>query len=164
MIPSLARILFATALSERSDMTLRQVLGLAAATGAEVRILHVVEPLSEDARLTLMSAVQDDAVRQAALSQRLGTARQRLDQQLARFWSSLGPGTQQFRESVTAVEVVEGFPAEMILRKAAAHACDRIVLGAHERAITHTFLGSIAKGVLRHARIATLVVPFRSEA
>jgi hypothetical protein len=42
MIPKVSRILFATALSDRSFYTFRHVVGLAAATGAEIRVLHVL--------------------------------------------------------------------------------------------------------------------------
>ena len=37
--------------------------------------------------------------------------------------------------------------------------CDLIVIGSHEHGVSHTFLGSIAKRVLRRTRIPALVVP-----
>lgn len=164
MSSSITRILFATALSERSAATLRYVVGLAAATGAEIRILHVLEQMSEDARIALLAFMQDEKTRDAALSQRLAMTRQSLGERQERFWSGLDPETREVRDQVVAVEVIEGFPAEVILHEAERHGCDLIVLGAHEHALSHTFLGNVAKRVLRRARVPTLVVPYREPA
>lgn len=164
MTPSITRILFATALSERSATTLRHVVGLAAATGAEIRILHVLEQMSEDARITIMAFMQDDKARRAAMSQRLDLTRSNLAERQDRFWSGLDPEARKTRGQVTAVDVIEGFPAEVILREATRHDCDLIVLGAHEQALSHTFLGNVAKRVLRRAAIPTLIVPYREGA
>ena len=163
MPPTITRILFATALSERSAWTLRHVIALSAATGAEIRILHVIEALSEDARVTLLAFIQDDVQRTAALSQRLELTRQHLAERQERFWSSLPPEEQKIRDRVVATDVVEGFPAEVILNEATRHHCDLIVLGAHERAITHRFLGDTANRVLRHSAIPTLIVPYHPQ-
>ena len=55
--------------------------------------------------------------------------------------------------------VCESYPAEEILKTASKHDCDLIVMGSHERGMTHTFLGSVAKSVLRRSRVPTLIVP-----
>ena len=57
------------------------------------------------------------------------------------------------------IEVREGYPAEEILRQVEKHKCDAVVMGAHEKGISHTFLGSVAKSVLRRCRKPTFVVP-----
>lgn len=160
MIPSTTRILFATALSERSSWTFRHVIGIAAATGAEIRVLHVIEQMSEDARLALMAFMQDEKARDAALSKRLELTRRSLAERQDRFWSSLAPEERGIRDRVVATEVIEGFPAEVILNEAARHGCDLVVLGAHEQALSHTFLGNVAKRVLRRAAVPTLIVPY----
>jgi nucleotide-binding universal stress UspA family protein len=134
----------------------RHVIGIAAAIGTEIRILHVLEALSEDAQLALLAFVQGETARDAALSQRLELTRRSLAERQDRFWSGLEPEARKIRDQVVATEVIEGFPAEAILREAAWHGCDLIVLGAHEQALSHAFLGNIAKRVLRRATVPTL--------
>jgi nucleotide-binding universal stress UspA family protein len=163
-IPTIRRILFATALSERSAHTLRHVVGLSAATGAEIRVLHVLERMSEDARISLMAFVQDRAARDAALSQRLELTQRNLAERQDRFWQGLDPEMRKLRERVVAAEVIEGFAPEVILEEARRHGCDLIVLGSHEHGLSHAFLGDIAKRVLRRAPIPTLVVPHLGDA
>ena len=164
MPSNVTRILFATALSDRSASTLRHVVGLAGTTGAEIRILHVMETLSEDARITLMSFLQDETARRSALRDRREMTRRNLAERQDRFWKSLDPEARKVRDQVRAVDVIEGFPAEVILNEATRHGCDLIVLGAHEQALSHTFLGNVAKRVLRRATVPTLIVPYRDEA
>jgi nucleotide-binding universal stress UspA family protein/ketosteroid isomerase-like protein len=137
----------------------RHVIGIAAAIGTEIRILHVLEALSEDAQLALLAFVQDETARDAALSQRLELTRRSLAERQDRFWSGLEPEARKIRDQVVATEVIEGFPAEAILREAARHGCDLIVLGAHEQALSRTFLSNIAKRVLRRATVPTLICP-----
>ena len=159
MLPAIKRILFATDLSENAAHAFTYAVSLAAASKAEVHVLHVVESLSDDARLTLMMFVQDEATRKNALDRRRDMARESLEQRQDRFWSSLGEDQRALRAHVTELEVVEGFPAEEILRRADRGHFDMIVLGAHQHGMSHSFLGNTAKRVMRRARIPTLVVP-----
>lgn len=159
MIPSISRLLFTTDLSMNSTNALRQVIGLARSTGAEMHILHVCEALSADAEVTLQLFVQDADARQDALTRRSDFVRARLAQRQEEFWSSLAEEDRAVRAQVVATDVIEGFPAEVILREAVKRKCDLIVLGAHEHALSHSFLGSVAKRVLRRATIPTLIIP-----
>jgi nucleotide-binding universal stress UspA family protein len=64
-------------------------------------------------------------------------------------------------ERVEAIELCEGFPPDVILRKADEFNCDLIVMGTHSKGvITNTFLGSTAKRVLRRTRKPVFIVPF----
>jgi nucleotide-binding universal stress UspA family protein len=154
------RILVPTALTRNCFFALRHAVRLATDVGAEIRVVHVIEPLSEDARITLMSFIQDATTRGAAIDRRRQMISETLRDRLAAFWDGLPEDQRAARERTTA-EVVEGFPAEAILQEARAKACDLIVLGAHEQGVTHTFLGSVAKRVLRRAETPTLIVPNR---
>lgn len=63
-------------------------------------------------------------------------------------------------EKVISVEVCEGFPPEVILRKADELGCDTIVLGTHGKGIiANTFLGSTSKRVLRRTRKPVFIIP-----
>ena len=63
-------------------------------------------------------------------------------------------------ERVESIELSEGFPAEVILRKADELKCDAIVMGTHGKGpIRHAFLGSISKRVLRRTRKPVFIIP-----
>lgn len=157
-------ILFATDLSQNSTYALRHAASLAQATGAEIHVLHVAEPLSDDARVALEMFVLNEASRKQALEKRGEMLRNLLAERQERFWGAMEGEDAKIRAQVTSIEIVEGYPAEAILRRAKDLNCDLIVMGAHDHGITHTFLGSVAKRVLRRAAIPTLIVPFRDDA
>jgi len=161
MSPTLKRILFATDLSVNSGYALEHAAAMASATGARLNLLHVVEPMSDEARITIQMFVQDEKDRRAALVSRTEYAKVILKERMKQFWDSFPDGEAgKIQAQLDTSEVLEGHPAEMILRKAKDLDCDLIVLGAHNHGVTQTFLGSVAKRVLRRARIPTLVVPY----
>lgn len=163
MTSSISRILFTTDLSVNSTYALHRAVELARVTQARINVLHVVEPMSDDARITLRLFIQDEAARNNALVTRKQNIEQELAERQERFWSALPEETRIVRQQVDKVEVVEGHPAEVILRRSGELDCDLIVLGAHSHGFSQTFLGSTAKRILRRAVIPTLVVPYRPE-
>ena len=56
-------------------------------------------------------------------------------------------------------EVLSGDIAEEILAYVSKASVDMIIMGTHERGLSHTFLGSVAKSVLRRSHVPSLVVP-----
>lgn len=162
MKPSITNILFATDMSENSAYALRHAASLTQITGAQLHILHVSEVLSDEARVTIQMFIQDKDERHKALTGRLSVAKKTLAERQKNFWDGLPGEDQGIRDQITSVEVIEGHPAEAILRRAADLKCDLIVLGAHDHGFTHTFLGTVAKRVLRRASVPTLVVPFKA--
>lgn len=160
MQPRLTRILFATALSDASCHALCHAAQLARASGARIHVLHVQEPLSHDARITLEMFLLNEGSRRDATERRAALAARVLEERQAAFWSEMETRDPAARQLVTATEVVEGHPAEAILSRAEALRADMIVMGAHEHhGLSQTFLGTTAKRVLRRARIPTLIVP-----
>ncbi len=161
MIPSIERILFATDLSQNSVNAMHHLVGLAKVTGAKVRVLNVCPPMSDDTKLTLMAFVQSDEARNAAINRRVELAKEALSERQETFWSGAPEEYQSVRDQIESIDVLEGFPAEVIMRQAEKHGCDLILLGAHEHGFSQTFLGTVAKRVLRRTNIPTLIVPYR---
>lgn len=63
-----------------------------------------------------------------------------------------------------SIEVCEGYPAEKILSKAQEYNCDEIIMGTHSKGIiANTFLGSVAKRVLRRTRKPVFIIPLPKE-
>ncbi len=75
------------------------------------------------------------------------------------FWRLQDEEDREVKRQMVSVEVCEGYPAEEILKKVAEIKVDLIVMGAHEKGLIHTFLGSVAKSVLRRSRVPIVVVP-----
>ncbi len=160
MTPEMKHILFTTDLSENSTFALRHAAAMVKSTGAKLHVLHVLEPLSDDARVTMQMFIQDKAARQEAIDKRFAEVKERLKERQKKFWASMPPEDRDIQDNIASIEVIEGYPAEVILRRSKELSCDLIVLGAHDHGFSHTFLGTVAKRVLRRATIPTLVVPY----
>jgi nucleotide-binding universal stress UspA family protein len=125
---------------------------------AEIVILHVVEKVSPDAQLVLL-AYLDKKDRVKVAEERVTKAIDRIRKRLEVFCQKeLGIENVLPPERIV-VDVKEGYPAEEILRQVEKRNCDAVVMGAHEKGLRHTFLGSVAKSVLRRCRKPTFVVP-----
>ena len=152
-------LLYATDLSQNSSSAFSYAAYVAKLTGADIHMLHVLEKLSDDANFTLQTYILDDAQRHNILDKRVEKARALLDERQDAFWSAQSEDDQKIRKQIKSVTICESYPAEEILVSAKKHDCDLIVMGTHERGISHTFLGSVAKSVMRRSHIPTLVVP-----
>ena len=163
MTSLVTHILFATDLSRNSSYALCHAVDLMQTTGAHLHILHAVEPMSDDARITLQMYIQDKSAQTHAINDRAEFVKAELAERQNNFWAAVPAEQQKIRDHIESIEVIEGHPAEVILRRSKELGCDLIVLGAHDHGFSHTFLGSVAKRVLRRATIPTLVVPYRSD-
>ncbi len=152
-------ILYSTDLSPNSPIAFSHAVELAKLTGADLHILHVLERLSDDAAFAIQVYVQDDKKRHDMLDLRIERARKLLDERQDAFWSAQSKEDQKVRAQIKSIAVRESYPAEEILNASKTHHCDLIVMGSHERGMSHTFLGSVAKSVLRRSHIPTLIVP-----
>lgn len=152
-------VLYSTDLSQNSSIAFGYAAHLAKLTGADLHLLHVVQPLSDDAVFTLQTYLMEDDKRHEILETRVEKARDRLDERQEAFWAQQSSEDRKVRDQIKSVTVCESHPAEEILKTAKVRNCDLIVMGSHERGITHTFLGSVAKSVLRRSHVPTLIVP-----
>jgi nucleotide-binding universal stress UspA family protein len=152
-------LLYSTDLSQNSHIAFGYAAYLAKLTGANIHLLHVLESMSDDAMLALQAYVQDEQKRREIIGNRVENARARLEERQETFWSAQSAADRKVREQIKSVTVCEAYPAEEILNTAQARKCDLIVMGSHERGMSHTFLGSVAKSVLRRSHVPTLIVP-----
>jgi len=159
MLPEMRKILYSTDLSKGSTAAFEQATYLAKKTGAEIHILHVVEKLSTDAKITFQTYVMDSKSRHDILKERVHHAEEKMKQRQDRFWSELHKDDAAVREQIKSIKVVEAYPAETIIKHSKDIEADMIVMGTHEKGIMHTFLGSVAKNVLNRSRIPVLIVP-----
>lgn len=156
---NIKNLLYSTDLSQNTSIAFGYAAYLAKLTGADIHLLHVLEKLSDDAAFALHTYLMDDKKRHEVIDLRVEKARERLDQRQEAFWSAQSAEDQKIRGQIKSVTVCESYPAEEILKTAKAKKCDLIVMGSHERGMSHTFLGSVAKSVLRRSHVPTLIVP-----
>ncbi|MBY6189197.1 universal stress protein [Microbulbifer agarilyticus] len=134
-------ILVGLDLSDESSQVLTRAQQIAACTGAQLTLAHIIEPLTfaygGDIPMDL-SEVQEQLQNQA--KEQLGKSAQEL-------------GIPQDRQ-----HVVLGQPATEIHRLAEESGCDLIVIGSHGRHGLALLLGSTANGVLHGAGCDVLAV------
>ncbi len=159
MLPVINDILFATDLSDNANNALRHAMSMAQAHNAQVHVLHVTEPLTQDAIVTMRMFIQDDASRKKAIQDRHASVKEMLKSNQQDFVKSLKGDEKEAYASVVSVELVDGHPAEAILQRAKELNCGLIVMGTHEHGTGHTFIGTVVKRVLRRSTVPTLVVP-----
>ena len=143
---ALKSVLVATDFSDTSDVALRYGKALAAAFGASLHVLHVVQepfaqPWAVEAYGFSLTALQDEWLREA---------KARIEQTLT------AEERTQYRASLITIM---GHPVVEILKYADDHALDLIVIGTHGRGpLGHMVMGSVAERVVRKARCPVLTV------
>lgn len=135
------KLLIAVDLSEDSPEVAERARGLAQGSGAELHVIHVIEPLSfaygGDIPMDF-SGIQDEIHQQAT-------------QQLAKFGETWQiPADRQY--------IVLGRPEVEIHEKADEIGADLIVVGSHGRYGLALLMGSTANGVLHGASCDVLAV------
>jgi nucleotide-binding universal stress UspA family protein len=137
------RILVAADLSYAAQPTLEAAFRLARAVGADVRVLHVIEPLPVLAEMPLVFD-QEGFYREA-------------EQRFARHLELLLAGSPA--EAVTR----QGFATETIAREAQDWQADLVALGSHGKGwMDRLLLGSTTERLLDQLPASLLVVPVRA--
>lgn len=131
------KILFSTDFSTCSDAALHMATSLARDSGGRLLIVHVEEP---------------------PMVYGYGAA----------YYGALDPGVEQQREMLERLvpddpqvpyehRLIQGAPADAIVRLANEESVDLIVMGTHGRTgITRVLMGSVAEDVVRHAQCSVL--------
>jgi len=159
MLPKINKILYATDLSANSAYALRYAVNSAIRHDARIIILHVFEMISTTNRFAL-DLYFDGDIRKKKYYEKVAETIDRIQKRLKIFCEKEFNGDTQYADRVESIDVCEGFPAEEILKKADQFSCDEIVMGTHGKGfITHAFLGSTAKRVLRRTRKPVLIIP-----
>ena len=125
---------------------------------AEIIILHVIEGTSEDA-VKALELYLDKHYLKETLEKREDHAVERIKNRLKIFCDKELADDPEFAKKIGSIEAYRGYPEEEILKKAETLNCDAIIMGAHEKGITHTFLGTVAKRVLRRSRKPVFIIP-----
>ena len=159
MIPKIQKILYATDLSPNSKYAFRYAINSAIRHDARIVILHVIESVST-AVYAQMGFFAGDEQAAKIFGKRADDALEQVRKRLKAFCEKELADDPKAADRVQSIEICEGFPAEEILEKANELDCDVIVMGTHSKGvIANTFLGSIAKRVLRRTRKPVFIIP-----
>jgi nucleotide-binding universal stress UspA family protein len=165
MIPKIRRILYATDLSAGSIYAFRYAVNSAEHHDAKIVMLHVLEKLSSTAKAIIANTLYEEQAKKLA-DEKLAGAKNLIVEGLKNFRDKELQDNPEAIKRVESIEVVEGYPAEEILKKADELNCDIVIMGTHGKGIiSHTFLGSVAERVLRRIRKPVFIIPLpRGEA
>ena len=163
MIPEIKRILYTTDRSDNSAYAFRYAISSALKHGAGIIILHVFELITTTNRKVLDLYLDED-LRKKIFNERVSDTIGRIRKRLKIFCDKEFNGDPKYADKVESIEVCEGFPPDMILRKADELNCDVIVMGTHGKGIIrNTFLGSSSIRVLRRTRKPVFIIPLPRE-
>lgn len=163
MIPEIKKILYATDLSKNSAYALQYAMKSSNKHSAEIIILHVLEDLNPTARVILSSHTGQDYLLEK-FEKRVADVKDRINKRLKVFYDKVRSEEPEFVDAEVSVIICEGYPEEQIPQKADELNCGVIVMGTHGKGfISQTFLGSVAKRVLRRTRKPVLIIPLPKE-
>jgi nucleotide-binding universal stress UspA family protein len=142
------RILAPVDFSGASEAALRWAIDLAARTGAELHVLHVVPGSVADGE----EVVEDLSEEDRAFYRRLW---EEADEELTALLDRVSTGEVRAKRVLS-----RGVPARVALDYAEKEEADLLVMGTHGRSgLRRLFLGSVAEEVLRRTRVPVLIVP-----
>jgi nucleotide-binding universal stress UspA family protein len=163
MIPKINKILYATDLSKNSAYALGYAVNSAKRNDAEMIILHVMEVISANTYIFMPGHTGQEFI-MGKKQERVDHAKERLKERLNIYYDKVRAEDPEFAETKVSIEICIGYPAEEILKTADKLDCDVIFMGTHGKGfVTQTFLGSIAKKVLRRSRKPIFIIPLPKE-
>jgi len=164
MIPKMKKILYATDLSKNSAYALSYAVNSAKRNDAEIVILHVIEVIGTNTYIFMPDHTGQEFVIEKE-KERVAHAEDRIKKRLKVFYDKVRAEDPEFSETKFSIEIRIGYPAEEILKTADRLNCDIIFMGTHGKGIvSQTFLGSMAKKVLRRTRKPVVIIPLPKEA
>jgi len=157
-MPEIKNILYATDLSKNSAFAFQYATDMAEKYDAVLHILHVFEKITPSVKAMVDMYLTDEQME--AIAKRGEKTTEMIIERLNVFCDRVRADDPSCAFRVATIDAVEGFPAEMILKKAEELQCDAIVMGTHGKGfIEHAFLGSVAEKVLRRSRRPVLSIP-----
>ena len=161
-MPEIKNILYATDLSKNSAFAFQYATDMAELHDAVIHIVHVFEKIPPSTKAMVdMYLTEEQKVKIAGRSDE---TTEMIIKRLNVFCDLVKSDDPSCVFRVASIDVVEGFPADAILKRADALECDVIVMGTHGKGfISHAFLGSIAEKVLRRSTRPVMIIPLPKE-
>ncbi len=159
MIAKIKKILYATDLSTNSAYAMRHALNSAQNHDASIIILHVIEKLP-NAMKNIIALHMPPEIMDNLYQQSVDLIIKQIEKRAEVFRQKVLGDDPEPQKRIKSVEVCEGDPAELILKKADELGCDIIIMGSHGKGIVQgTFLGSTTRKVIRGSQIPVCIIP-----
>ncbi len=158
MLPKIETILYATGLGPGAPYIFRYALALARQHKAKIVAVHGMEPLSTFGKSLVEQYVSHDSSEQMH-SKAQESMQAKLQARMEKMCIDECEHVQQCDNPVTAIHVLEGYPAQVIIKVANDISADLIVIGAQSHGkVSEIMMGSTARKVLHKATQPVLVV------
>ena len=158
MVPVISKILYATDLSPNSAHALNHAVNMAMCFNAKIVALHVIE--EDPVNIAMLEGYISQTQLDEFTGERETKSKARMKNRFSVLCEKNYEDSEACLQALDHIEVCKGFPAEEILAKADEFACDLIVMGTHGKGfLRQTFLGSVAKRVLRRSRKPVYIIP-----
>lgn len=152
-------ILYATDLGLYSPYVLQHALSLARSFGAQLHVVHAVEPLSLFAESVLQTYVEETRLRELrekGMQVVLESIRQRVLESFREEMQDAG----QDMQLIASLQVVQGDPPQVILDEANRLGVELVVVGSHSHGTAWDApLGRTALCLLQLAEVPVYLVP-----
>ena len=157
LLPDIKKILYCTRIGPNSAYIYRHAMALAEKFDASITVLHVLETLTKGQEALINGYIGPGSIHDVVEHEE-HDALPRIKQHLKGFCSRLGD-ENSCCQRVEKILIVEGNPAEEIVKQSIVMGADVIVIGAHaQSSIMEALLGSTTQKVIRKSAIPVYVV------
>ena len=152
-------ILYATDLGVYAPVVMQHALGLARSFGADLFVVHVVEPMGLFAESVLQSYLDEQALNELhrqGMHTMLSSIELRVLENLREELAGWEPELALIR----SVKVIQGEPSQVILEQSQKLCVDLLILGSHAQPTGgESHLGRTATRVIELAQVPVYLVP-----
>ena len=158
MLPTIKTILYTTGLGPSAPYVFRYALSLARQHQARIVAVHGMEPLSTFGQSLVEQYISHDQSEEMHQQARL-SVKDRLRERIARLCAMECESQSDCKNLVDGIHIVEGQPAQVILKEATACNADLIIMGSHRHTVLgDAMLGTTTSKVLHSATQPVMVV------
>lgn len=158
MLPKIETILYTTDLRHDTSYVFRYALALARQHQAKIFAVHAMEPLPLFGQKLVEQYISHDTSEEKHSKARENVKVQ-LKMQMEELCTKECNNSPSCENVVSSIQIVEGYPSQVIVDTANAISADLIVMGEHYQNIVHkVVMGSTTRKVLHSADQPVLVV------
>jgi nucleotide-binding universal stress UspA family protein len=159
MLPKIQKILYATDLSDNSKRAFGYAASTAQSFGAQMIVLHVVEPINPNTYMQISSMLGEaewvnlQMGRDSQLTEEIMT-------RLKQFCLDLQTDFRSFPLEEDQILIRKGLPVDEIISMAAEQSVDLIIMGTHGYGLVKdALMGGTVRRIVRRSTIPVMVVP-----
>jgi nucleotide-binding universal stress UspA family protein len=158
MLPKIETILYTTDLEHDAPYVFRYALALARQHQAKIVAVHGMEPLTPFGQSLVEQYISHDTSEEMHSKAR-ETVKAQLKTRIEQLCAKECNNAPSCENAVSSIQVVEGYPSQVIVDTAKAISADLIVMGErNQNIISKVVMGSTTRKVLQSAAQPVLVV------